>query len=191
MHLPWKLWVKILFLFDSIFFFRRPSLQTSIFEMILAESKQLPECPVVSKSILCKWYRKFRFSTSNVITKMQVYKQFGVNVVLRGYNFIKKETLAQLLPFEFWNCLIAYKFIKKQASKKSVFLWFWEIFLHATLTKTRPRHRCILLKLHLHLNSKEFLDSFLKVSNTHVNNKTSTFKCKSWTCFMVLILKTF
>ena len=53
---------------------------------------------------------------------MQVYKRFGVNVVLRGYNFIKKETLAQLLPFEFWNCLIAYKFIKKQASKKSVFL---------------------------------------------------------------------
>ena len=71
-HLPWRLWGKIIVSFD-LKFFGRPSTQLPTLDIILAECKLLSDFTVISKNKLCKWCRKLRFGITSATKKMQVH----------------------------------------------------------------------------------------------------------------------
>ena len=112
-HLLWRLWAKVIvaFGFDFCFADKLPTL-----DMILAESKQLPDLTVMSDNTLFKWCKK-----TGALKKCKCINDLMLMLYLQSATLWKK-TLAQVF------------------SNK-----FSEFFQHATSLKMKLQHRSFLV----------------------------------------------
>ena len=62
---------------------------------------KLPDLLVVSKSALCKWYKKLGSGYKWSNKKMQVYQQLDVDIVSSSCNFITNEIPVHVFSCEF------------------------------------------------------------------------------------------